>query len=168
MAIEPTLQIKPISRFVDFERWGCAITQAMSEAGLSHSQTDFQTAYRNNIRNVRYSVLENHPIAQCLTHLRDTAVSDGWAGTPSELLDTLNTVASRAKVDTTVKSWPGSARWLVTRLDEIKSELQEVGISYSERQERPGKDLHPRPIIRIAFSHKNSDILTERGERIDL
>ena len=61
MAIEPTLNIKPISRFVDFERWGCAITQAMSEAGVSHSQRDFQAAYSDNIKNVRHSVTRGPP-----------------------------------------------------------------------------------------------------------
>lgn len=150
MAIEPTLQINPISRFVDFERWGCAISEAMNEAGLTYSQTAFLTAYRSNIKNVRYQVLEGHPVAQCLMYLRDSGEVAEWVGTPSELLNTLNTVAPIINVDTTVKSWPKSARWLVTRLDEIKSELKEVGISYSEREERLGG--HPRAIIRIALS----------------
>jgi hypothetical protein len=156
MAIEPTLQIKPISRFVDFERWGCAITQAMREAGLSYSQTDFLTAYRNNIKHVRYSVLENHPIAQCLIHLRDTAVSDEWAGTPSDLFDILNAVAPRIKVDTKIQTWPKDVRVLKKRLDEIKTELQEVGISYTTGSARPGKGQDPKRIIRLAFSPKDT------------
>jgi len=154
MAIEPTLQIKPISRFVDFERWGCAITQAMNEAGLTYSQTAFQAAYLGNIKNVRYSVLENHPIAQCLIYLRDTAVSDGWAGTPSELLATLNTLAPGIKVDTKLPTWPKDVRWLKKRLDEIKTELQEVGIRYTSGSARPGKGEAPKRIIHLAFSPK--------------
>src|SRR5665647_833378 len=154
MAIEPTLQIRPISRFVDFERWGCAIVQAMNEAGLSHSQNDFRAAYRSNIKNVRYSVLEGHPIAQCLMYLRDTGNASDWAGTPTELLDRLNTVAPTINVDTTVKLWPKSPRYIVARLDEIKSELAEVGITYSERPER--YKGYPRAIIRISFSPKDT------------
>jgi hypothetical protein len=157
MAIEPTLQIKPISRFVDFERWGCAIAQAMNEAGLSYSQSDFRSAYSDNIKNVRYSVLEGHPVAQCIIHLRNSAVKNGWVetpewvGTPDKLLKTLNTVAAGINVDTTLKTWPKSARWLTQRLEEIRSELKEIGITYSERKERPGKGVAPKRIIRLAF-----------------
>ena len=84
--------------------------------------------------------------------LRDTGNADEWVGTPSTLLKTLNTIAKAINVDTELKTWPKSARWLVGRLDEIKSELKEVGISYSERKERTGKGVAPKRIIRLAFS----------------
>jgi hypothetical protein len=154
MEIEPTLQIRPVSRFVDFERWGCAISQAMNEAGLSYSQGDFIKAYNANIKNVRYSVLEGQPIAQCLIHLRNTAVTNEWAGTPDKLLFTLNTAAASINVDTTQKTWPRNAVWLTRRLDEIRSNLMEIGISYSERKERTVKGEPPKRIIRIVFPSK--------------
>jgi hypothetical protein len=147
MRIEPALNVKPVSRFVDFERWGCAIAQAMN--GVGYSKEAFIKAYNANIKNVRYSVLEGHPIAQCLIHLRDTAIDKEWAGTPDKLLLTLNTVAAKLGVDTTQKTWPRNAVWLTRRLDEIRSNLMEIGISYSERPERTAKGT--RRIIRLAF-----------------
>ena len=154
MAIEPTLQVKPISRFADFERWGYAIVEAMNEAGLHYAQGDFRKAYSDNIRIVRYHVLEGHPIAQCLIDLRNTAATKEWAGTPEELLKTLNTVAAGLTIDTTLKTWPRSAVWLTRRLDEIRSNLKEIGISYSQRKERTAKGT--RRIIRLAFPSKIS------------
>ena len=69
-----------------------------------------------------------------------------------------NTVAAGLNVDTTLKTRPKSARWLTQRLDEIRSELKEIGITYKER-ERPGKGIAPKRIIRLAFLQDSKRIM---------
>ena len=155
MAIRSELQQStPLSRFADFELWGYAIAEAMNEAGLEYSQSDFERAYSENIHNVRYHVLEGHPVAQCLLYLKNSSVTDRWEGTPSKLLQTLNIIAASINVDTELKTWPKNAVWLSRRLDEIKSELREVGITYEVRPSRTGKGADPKRIIGLSFQRR--------------
>lgn len=142
----------PVSRFVDFELWGRAVTEALDEAGIGCTQDGFLRAYAANVQHVRYHVLEGHPIAQCLMYLRDQSMKKVWKGTPDQLLHLLNAVAPRCNVDTTQKSWPKSSQWLTRRLEDIRSNLEEVSISYSERKERTPSSKTPKRIITLTFS----------------
>jgi hypothetical protein len=48
-----------------------------------------------------------------------------WEGQPAKLLDELELVAQRHKINTNHKSWPKEVRWLTRRLNQIRSNLLE-------------------------------------------
>ncbi|HEY6536191.1 MAG TPA: hypothetical protein VIY08_10435 [Candidatus Nitrosocosmicus sp.] len=55
-----------------------------------------------------------------------------FEGTPSELLSKLNQVATRDNIDTYQRGWPKDGKWLVKRINIIKTNLQNgLGIRIS-------------------------------------
>ena len=53
-----------------------------------------------------------------------------FSGTPAELLEESNKMAAENKINTYSKEWPKDQRWLVRRINLIKSNLQqELGIA---------------------------------------
>lgn len=53
-------------------------------------------------------------------------------GSPAELLDELNRVAPDLKINTSSKLWPKDPKWLVRRLNSVKSNLQTLlGVTIS-------------------------------------
>lgn len=118
----PGVQRASWPRMADFARWGCAVARA-----LGRSEGEFLRAYMGNIEEQNAEALEASPVAQALLYFMQRR--QRWSGTPSELLRELNRLASQqVGIASDSRSWPKDARWLTRRLNEVRPNLQDVGL----------------------------------------
>ena len=121
IAIKPTVKMESSPRMADFNRWGCAIAMATGSTA-----SDFDRAYRANIRMQNSEVLDGHPVAAAV--LQFMSETTDWDGQPAELLVLLEQIAETEKIDIKAKAWPKAAHILTRRLNEVKPNLADVGI----------------------------------------
>ena len=76
-----------------FACWGCAIARA-----LGYNEVDFLNAYEGNRRTQNAEVLEGHPVAAAIMGLMVSRPE--WQGEPAELLQALDEVAERERINT--------------------------------------------------------------------
>jgi hypothetical protein len=90
---------------------------------------EFIQAYYENIGKQNIEAIENHPLGQTVAKFYEEEIQGeskaSWEGQPAKLLEELETVAQRHKVNTNHKSWPKDVRWLTRRLNQIRSNLLE-------------------------------------------
>lgn len=106
----------------DFAVWGAAVAEA-----LGFGKDNFLQAYWRNIGAVSERILHSHPVAAAIVALlEETPI---WEGTPAELLERLEKLAEKEKINTRGKSWPKSANSLSKRLKELASNFADAEIS---------------------------------------
>jgi primase-polymerase (primpol)-like protein len=121
--IRPTIKLESLPRMADFTLWGCAISEA-----LGYTQKDFLDAYEANITTQTDTILTENIVAAAIISFMDSKFE--WSGTATELLRQLNTQAFIDDVSTYEKYWPKGSNVLMRRLNELKVNLKEVGITY--------------------------------------
>ncbi|MEK5182707.1 hypothetical protein [Paenibacillus odorifer] len=126
MAIYPDVKLESLSRMADFTQFGYAIAEALGYGGER-----FLEAYRNNQNKANDEAVGAHPVAAAVIALMKRKGS--WHSSISELLERLESVAITEKINTLVPSWPKAAHALTRRLNEVKSNLQQIGIRFDIR-----------------------------------
>lgn len=121
MNIYDDIQLEKLGRLADFTRWGYAIAEASGMEG-----DKFLNAYLNNQMDANYEAILSNPVGLAINKL--TNKLEKWEGTPTELLSKLNEVAEEENIDTSNRLWPKAPNILSRRLNEIKSNLQDIGI----------------------------------------
>lgn len=116
-----TYKIPEGIRMADFCEWGEAIAQA-----LGRREYVFTNTYLKKINEENLITIEGHPVGGAILELM--VENDRWEGTPTELLDELNTIADDLKIDGTMKNWPKAPNALTRKINEIKTNLRESGI----------------------------------------
>ena len=129
LQIKPSVKLNDLPRMADFALWGEAIARAMDYRDL-----EFIQAYYENIGKQNIEAIENHPLGQAVAKFYEEEINDksktSWEGQPAKLLEQLEIVAQRHRVNTNHKSWPKEVRWLTRRLNQIRSNLLEgLGIN---------------------------------------
>lgn len=109
LQIKPAVQLEHLPRMADFACWGCAIARA-----LGYNEVDFLNAYEGNRRTQNAEMLEGHPVAAAIMGLMVSRPE--WQGEPAELLQALDEVAERERINTRAKGWPGAAHVLTRRI----------------------------------------------------
>ena len=134
MRVEPTLELPVMERMADFTRWGAAVAEVLGDG-----KDAFLTAYLENIQIQSREAVEGDPVGAAIQALM--ATRDEWVGTPTQLLDALEVAgvgakiirrSSSGKVET--KGWPGSPSRLGRRINEVASNLAELGIIVNRDQ----------------------------------
>jgi hypothetical protein len=121
--------MKAKSRMADFEKYAEVISQCMG-----YEPMRFINAYHENKKLRTDNVLETSPIARAVIEFMETR--EKWRGTTPELLAELESVASKLKINTQrEKLWPKAANVLARRLNEIRSNLEEVGILVNDTKD---------------------------------
>lgn len=146
----PNVELSNKPRMADFAMYGCAVARA-----LGMKEDDFMEAYLTNIGLQNQEALGASPVAQTIiAFMQDRAL---WEGSPSELLDQLNTTAEELKFDIRDKKYPRNARWLWRRIKEVRTNLQAIGI-LAERDDSD-RDSTGRKIIlkKITLPTKQED-----------
>lgn len=123
LQIKPSIRLNATPRMADFAVWGCAIAEA-----LGHSKEEFIEAYQINIRKQTETVLNENVVAAAVTSFMESR--DEWKGTATQLLSELNTHSYTEGIDTYEKYWPKASNALVRRLNELRVNLRDVGISF--------------------------------------
>ena len=123
MKSEGGIYLESKSRMADFEVHAEMISRCMGYEPLQ-----FIKAYRANKEIGSGQALESSPVAKALIEFMDD--QNHWEGTFTELLSELESVAVRLKINMSKeKLWPKAANALSARLNEIKVDLAEVGIT---------------------------------------
>jgi hypothetical protein len=101
---------------VDFTIWGEAISQAMG-----YKANEFLTSYYNNIKYQNAEVIDSIPVAFAIKRLVENILSNSgvnssnhkndhdkaiFIGTPSELLNRLDEIATENKIGIFSREWP--------------------------------------------------------------
>lgn len=123
MEICSTVRLERLGRMADFTRWGYAIAEALNLDG-----DRFLKVYKNNQGKSNDEAVSSHPVASAIIAFMEER--DNWEGTMSTLLDILEQVAAREKIDIKQKAWAKAAHSLSRRLNEVKSNLKQVGITF--------------------------------------
>jgi len=126
MAIYPTLKLEELPRMADFTRWGYAISEVLGYGGQR-----FLEAYHQNRNQSNEEAISSHPVAASIVALMKN--NHKWSGSVAALLTKLEMVADQEKINTHVKTFPKASHILSRRLKEVKSNLEEIGITFDIR-----------------------------------
>lgn len=111
-------------RMADFARFGRAVAVA-----LGKRPEDFDNAYRMNVQQQRFDVLEDVPMVRLLKRFAaGYPVETKWVGTAESLLDKLSVLAKGHDDVEGKRNLPKSARWLSSRLGELAPALAMDGV----------------------------------------
>jgi hypothetical protein len=114
----PTTHIERLPRMADFAKWATA-----AESGLGLQPGEFLTAYRGNRDAANETALESSPVAKYVLQVADAG---GWNGTPSDLLDRIESMATDG--DKRLKTWPKNPRSLSGILKRLAPNLRAAGV----------------------------------------
>ncbi|ESU34156.1 hypothetical protein G3A_02490 [Bacillus sp. 17376] len=134
MAIYPNVKLDKLPRMADFTRWGYAIAEVLGYGG-----NRFLQAYRKNRNQSNEEAISSHPVAATVVALMRN--NQTWSGSVSILLSELERVAEQEKINTKVKTFPKAAHILSRRLKEVKSNLEDVGITFDIRHAGDSKKI---------------------------
>ncbi len=134
MAIYPNVQLDKLPRMADFTRWGYAIAEVLGYGGER-----FLQAYRKNRNQSNEEAISSHPVAATVVALMKE--NQSWSGSVASLLGELERVAEQEKINTKVKTFPKAAHILSRRLKEVKSNLEDVGITFVIRHAGDSKKV---------------------------
>jgi hypothetical protein len=126
--IRPHIELEELPRMADFALWGAAIAVA-----LGYTQEQFIESYEADIRDRNLDVVETHPVGAAIQALMEDKVE--WEGTATELLSELNQVALVNGIDTEQEDWPKTSVWLARRMNEVSTDLQQIGITITHNRE---------------------------------
>lgn len=147
MKVKNSINLAELPRMADFTIWGCAITESI---GLKHEA--FLSAYNSNLNDQNDEAIQENPVALAIVRFMEHKVE--WSGSASELLGELNTIADSEKLNAPGNGWPRVAHVLSRRLNEVKTNLAQVGISIAVPPKGPnGK----RSIIMRNGRHDSAD-----------
>ena len=160
MAIYPTVKIESLPRMADFTRWGWALSEALGYGGQA-----FIDAYTRNISRTNENAINEDPVAAAVVaFMRDRSE---WQGYVAKLLIELERVAEDEKINVKAQRWPKAAHVLTSRLKEVKSNLEEVGIRYERQHDGGGTQIrlendHSLPDSKATAEGKSKTVASNR------
>lgn len=134
MKIFPNVKLDKLPRMADFTHWGYAIAEALEIGGER-----FLQAYDKNRNQSNEEAISSHPVAATVVALMKDKQT--WSGSVASLLSELERVAEHEKINTKVKTFPKAAHILSRRLKEVKSNLEDVGITFDIRNAGDSKKI---------------------------
>lgn len=115
------LNLPGLPRMADYAECAEIISRCMGNPNNA-----FLNSYYKNIDLQTKEVLEASPVATCLRHFMLPRTV--WEGTATSLLGELEVIAEDVKVNIHGKMWPKAPNYLSRRLNELRSNLREIGI----------------------------------------
>lgn len=125
LALYPQVVLKEAPRMADYSKWGVAIAEALEIGG-----TDFLNAYRKNRERANLEIINDNPLAMAIMYFLDEFKGE-WEGTVAALHQNLETIADVHQLNKKSKSWPKAPNRLTLLLNTIRSNLNDIGITYS-------------------------------------
>lgn len=135
MAIYPSLQLKELPRMADASKWGYAIAISMGDSGER-----FLRVYKENQKETNKETIADHPVAAAIVLLMEN--HNDYRSSVSELLNQLEKIAMKEKINTLSMLWPKASNVLSKRLKEVKSNLSEIGIEFSFINTKNSTQIH--------------------------
>jgi len=132
MDLRPGIKLQEAPRMADFTLWGCAIADA-----IGYTPREFLDAYYTNINEQHEEAIHENPVATVIMLLMEK--DPQWEGTPTELLNCIEKIATEQKISINAKTWPKAPQSLTRRLNEVKTNLAEVGIQIETKKGSNGR-----------------------------
>lgn len=123
-----------LGRMADFMHWGYVIAEVLGIGG-----DNFLKIYADNQKKSILEAIESHPVASAVKVFMTNQTI--WVGSVQSLLTELNQIAQTNGIDTHHNLWPGASNVLSTRLKEVKSNLEAIGIEYFIRNVGTHKEI---------------------------
>ena len=134
MSIYPTVKLEKLPRMADFARWGYAVGEALGGLG-----NKFLDEYNTNQGKRNIEILNTDTVATLvIAFMKDKTK---WAGLISELYNHLATIAPQYGINSKGKEFPTAPNVLSRRLNGLKSNLQETGISFKTMSKMQGREI---------------------------
>ncbi len=134
LEIMPAIKLFEKPRMADFAVWGEAISQAMG-----YPSGEFTERYLENISRQNAEVIGASVVGEVLLKFIDE--KEIWEGTPTELLQQLEEKTEEMKIKTYRGGWPKAPHVLSRRLNELKTNLQEMGVSINFERSSAGRKI---------------------------
>jgi hypothetical protein len=151
LAMIENVKLESSFRMADFTRWGCAIAKA-----LGYQQTDFLSAYGENIEMQNRRVLHDSLVAMAIIELMDR--SPNWEGTAAALLKEIKEIAILQDVDVKrEKSFPKAANALSREMKKLEPNLAEAGVIISREKAKKQRIIKIKKVAaNIVFIDESS------------
>ena len=131
-------RIDRLPRMADFALWATA-----AESGLGLQPGEFLTAYRGNRDTANETALESSPVAKYVLKVADAGE---WHGTPGELLEHIEAMASDG--EKRLKVWPKNPRSLSGILKRLAPNFRAAGVEIEFGHEGRGRQKRRNVAIR--------------------
>lgn len=158
------IEIKEYPRMADYGLWGEAVSRALGEKpGV------FLHCYWQKIGSLNVDAIESHPVGLCIMELMRNR--EEWEGTADKLLKELEHVGEQLRVGIHGKLWPKAANTLMRRINTIKTNLQDEGVTIIQL---PGRREGRKFIIRksivpiVLSSHDSENVSSPNRPHIVL
>ena len=79
-----------------------------------------------------------------------------WSGTAADLLTALEETAAAQRIDVKAKSWPKAAHILMRRLNEVKSNLLDIGVQFESKRDGTTRQVTFRKCTESSVSSVSS------------
>lgn len=135
MALYPVVNLTKLPRMASFAKYGYCIGESI-EAGLG---IRFLQDYQENSKKASIESIQNNPFIDCVTLLMGT--TDHWSSSVSELYLALQDIAQSQGINISDKQFPKAPNYMSRRLNEYKSDLEKVGISFTITHAGPHKNI---------------------------
>lgn len=120
------VEIKGYPRMADFAEIGEIISRC-----IGYANDEFLDVYYRNIELQAEEAIEAHPIGTSVVILMESKAE--WIGTATELLAKLEDVAAENRINIRDKLWPRTPNWLSRRINEVRTNLREKGITVEKK-----------------------------------
>lgn len=161
MALFESVKLDKLPRMADFARWGYAIGEALGGYG-----NQFLQEYEMNQSLRDFEAIHSDTVATLLVAFMKQRRT--WTGYVGELLVELKKIASSCGMDQKSKGLPTQPNVLSRHMNDLKSNLEAVGITYTKVFNAKGTEItlsnakiSPLPLYRVDSGKiselKNSD-----------
>lgn len=131
MKIFPTVQLDKLPRMADFCRWGYAIGEALGNKG-----DVFLSEYHDNQSIQNQEAINADSVAYLVVNFMESKHT--WTGMFSDLFKQLKELAESLGMNTTSKILPQAPNHLSRRIKAVKSNLEDVGITFEIEKKSNG------------------------------
>jgi hypothetical protein len=148
----PELRLNKLPRMAEFAEYGEMISRL-----IGNPANKFINSYYRNISLQSQEVIESSVVASAIIQLMNSRNYDDWIGTATSLLSELEYHAESIKINTNGKAWPKAPHILGRRLNEIKVNLNQVGIEIQFGHDGKQRIVMIRKIKLVTLMHLENE-----------
>jgi hypothetical protein len=119
------VELDELTRMADFAKICETISRCMGNEDMA-----FINAYNRNIQLQTEQILESNIIAPIIVKFMENKTM--WTGSATELLGYMEPISEEMRISTKSRAYPKGPSVLTKRLNEIKSTLEEIGITITK------------------------------------
>jgi hypothetical protein len=139
-------ELKELPRMADFAEIGEIISRCMG-----HAKGEFINAYYRNIELQTEEAIAANIVGNAIIQFMEQQDKAEWEGTATDLHMELEAKAAVLGINVKDKSWPKSSNTLGRKLNQIKTNLREIGIVVEKVRKKSSRGLKIRKISSLSY-----------------